>query len=568
MRLHTIIALLLYVCFYLPTKAQTGQYLPAGIDLHQHGNDHLSGNWRLVWSDEFDGTTLDQNKWVTYSQCNYSGDDQCDNSRLNTAPANSRCVWKDENVIVDGEYCHLVIKRENCSWGTVNCNYSAGQISSKIDPLPNMRNVFERGKFEARIKYSGRAGTHSNFWLWGQSNIGHEIDIAEYEALYNDKMMLMLHQFDYDNNTQSDGGIYYQGNVNYSADFHNYMVVWDKYFVYFYIDNVLKHAESKFTYFPTNDDYNGSYLTFDTWTTASGYYWNRKIFPPINFVEQIILHIFPGWDFLEQGSTEEPETIIDWVRVYQREECDEDEIITNPVLLPYASLSNPFLMLPTNEWTSQNSITLGTQDINRSWSNIIPRWGDGYYKAKSITMLHNFESYPASPLEDPNRPPGYFIYEAKECAEYDNPMVLSVPHNSYLDNQSQQMQPEFNNTITLSNKYVASKNMHLSDQQLQQTNSSKNNLLTVGNNNNLNISNPTTISIYPNPNYGYFTIEAPHGNYDIQIVNLLGVVVQRETIQNNTKKNITLKPELAAGNYMVNIKGNGHAEIKRITLVK
>ena len=131
-----------------------------------------SQNWQLVWEDNFEGNSLDLNKWVhdygTGSQYNLSGWGnnelqyyQSQNTSLTNGIATIK-VMEEPNGIID-------------SWGALSY-FSSSKITTKglFD--------FRFGKVEARIKTIDGEGFWPAFWMLptgGSWNCDGEIDIME-----------------------------------------------------------------------------------------------------------------------------------------------------------------------------------------------------------------------------------------------------------------------------------------------------------------------------------------------------------------------------------------------------
>lgn len=125
----------------------------------------------LVWSDEFDGASIDAKKW-----------------RVEGDVRRRRGYWMKEDAYLDGEG-HLVVRFKRRPDG----NVSGGSIGSLAS--------FKRGYFEARIKLPRQEGHWPGFWLMagGVSSVGNEgrdgteIDIVEAPWRYQDAVTHTLH---------------------------------------------------------------------------------------------------------------------------------------------------------------------------------------------------------------------------------------------------------------------------------------------------------------------------------------------------------------------------------------
>lgn len=441
------------VCLFFCTKimAQTpptnGIYLPAGIPLAPSGfdrnNPFLTSNWKLVFFDEFnvDGY-LDPNKWTTYDPGPGWGTGDAYFGNRNVGKERMS-MYKDENVRVAQGSCILTLKKESCYWSGIDhvdngvtyydgnyYDYSSGIIATK----PGAQ-MFEQGMFEARIAMGKGYFSHQNFWTWPDN----EIDMSEF-APYKGRthVELNLHnnyfKQQYPNYASlEDCGAGGSTGAKFDETFHVYTAIWDKYYIYFYIDHSLKKIYSKFLFNNTNN-YAGRYEDFNFPTvTNAGYYWLKECFMTLNHGTYIELTNFidskseggVGAQIYKQDKGLPTEMWIDWVRVYQRYGCDEDNVIMSSDLTPYETLSPRYNGVDPNGWTVQKSITLGTQS-SQQWTNIVPEWDLAHYNAKVIDLLPNFVAYPA-----PDKAEGKLRgqeFAAKQCPYVDFPGYIT-PEN-------------------------------------------------------------------------------------------------------------------------------------------
>lgn len=98
--------------------------------------------YELVWTDEFDGSTLDTNKWAY----------RTDSKHLSTQ--------KRENVSVGSGMLHLALKKESAGGKGYT---GAGVVSVR---------AFKYGYYEARFKVPATAGWHTAFWLMKHDGSG------------------------------------------------------------------------------------------------------------------------------------------------------------------------------------------------------------------------------------------------------------------------------------------------------------------------------------------------------------------------------------------------------------
>lgn len=242
-----------------------------------------SQNWVEIWSDEFDGTSLDLTKWVYEIGTGSWG---WGNNELQYYTANS------DNIFVDAGFLNIVGRQELIG----GSNYSSARI--KTQGLFD----FQYGKVEARIKVPIGQGIWPAFWMLG-SNITSvswplcgEIDIMEH---VNNELKIhgTIH---YDM-----WGYAYEGDFAYTdaAVFHNYSVEWDENEIRWYLDGT--------EYFSTN--------------IGEGSTSREEFHNP--FFLLVNLAIGGNWPGGPDSTTSFPATMqLDYVRVYQATSAGLNEI--------------------------------------------------------------------------------------------------------------------------------------------------------------------------------------------------------------------------------------------------
>lgn len=169
-----------------------------------------SKEWKLVFHDEFDATTLDTSKWLTYYPQYPTENDQWEFGRTH---GNEGQIYKDENVQLSDGVLQIIAKKENATWFTAKRNHTSGMIYTK----PAYR--FQYGKFVIRCKIPTTTGFWSAFWLWG----GSEIDVFEFGSDDPDLLYTNIHQcYDKPNCHQSQR----HAGRDYSRAFYNYSIEW------------------------------------------------------------------------------------------------------------------------------------------------------------------------------------------------------------------------------------------------------------------------------------------------------------------------------------------------------
>ncbi|MDA0737153.1 MAG: family 16 glycosylhydrolase [Bacteroidetes bacterium] len=252
-------------------------------------------NWNLVWQDEFNGNTLNQNYW-THSIG--TGDWGWGNGELQYYQA-------DNSTIANGKL--TIEAREEPQGIAGQWNVPYYYSSSKITTYNKFS--FKYGKVEARIKSIEGQGFWPAFWLLPQSGCwpgNGEIDIME--------------QWGNDGPTNTTTGAAHvgngcQGSSNYYAwnytidesfadDYHLYSIIWYEDYIGWYVDNQLQN-----------------YITPST--ISSNFTW------PFNNGEwYIILNLAITNSGPNQNTVFPSDIEIDYVRVYQTDDilgCTDSE---------------------------------------------------------------------------------------------------------------------------------------------------------------------------------------------------------------------------------------------------
>jgi beta-glucanase (GH16 family) len=185
------------------------------------------GYWKQVWSDEFDGTSIDLNKWQFEVNCDGGGNNelQCYTNRATNAKVeNGKLV--------------LTAKPESYN--------GKGYTSARLNTAKSASWLY--GRFEMNAKLPNGKHLWPAFWMlptdnkYGTWAASGEIDIMEYRGQVLDKVEGTLHfggQFP--NNVYQGSGPKTM-NTDLSAGFHTYAVEWDKDEIRWYVDTTMYHS--------------------------------------------------------------------------------------------------------------------------------------------------------------------------------------------------------------------------------------------------------------------------------------------------------------------------------------
>jgi len=250
----------------------------------------------LVWSDEFDGTTLDLTKWepmigdgCSYGNCNWGNNEW------------QYYTSRPENVTVSGGYLTITARREN---------YGGKQYTSARLRTKGLAD-FLYGRIEASMIIPDAGGVWPAFWMlptnspyggWAASG---EIDIME-STNAADRVYGTIHYGDNWPNNASSGGSTTMGGTDFGADFHTYALEWDTNIMRWYVDDVLYSSKTSSTWYSTAAPSN-PLAPFDT---------------PFH----ILLNVAVGGDWPGSPTAADypVSMIVDYVRVYQTDPVEPE----------------------------------------------------------------------------------------------------------------------------------------------------------------------------------------------------------------------------------------------------
>ncbi|MDN3651599.1 family 16 glycosylhydrolase [Thalassotalea ponticola] len=261
-----------------------------------------AGDWVMVWSDEFDGTSLNADNWNVETG---------DGSQYGLVGwGNNELQWyQNENITVENGNLVITAKQEASN----NYNYTSGRMRSdgKVD--------IQYGRIEARIKVPGGQGLWPAFWMlptnsqYGGWASGGEIDIMEVFSATQD------------NNNDAQGTLHYgmawplnvysfaKAGQPVLGDYHLFAIEWEEDEIRWYLD-----------------DLHYGTITSETWWSyyykdqETGYVGDSAA--PFNQPFHLLLNVAVGGNLpgSPNADTEFPaQMMVDYVRVY---ECETDPV--------------------------------------------------------------------------------------------------------------------------------------------------------------------------------------------------------------------------------------------------
>ena len=286
-------------------------------------------NWQLVWEDDFNGSSLDQSKWVhdigtgsQYGMWGWGNGElqyyQPQNTTLNNGIAKIE-VKEEPNGIID-------------SWSATSY-FSSSKITTK--GLFN----FRYGKVEARIKTIDGQGFWPAFWMLpsnGSWPCDGEIDIMEQwgnDYLTNSTSgAAHLGTCPYSQSTHFyETSSSYISSGSYADDFHTYSVIWKEDTITWYVDEIELFSLNPSSY----------------WSIPSQSAW------PFNANEWYIMINLAITQAGPNSNTVFPNQMeIDYVRVYQENLTNSINIDDKNKYTVFPNPANDFLTIQGNNVSS------------------------------------------------------------------------------------------------------------------------------------------------------------------------------------------------------------------------
>lgn len=234
---------------------------------------------RLVWREEFNGTTIDTSKWNREVNGDGGGNHE---AQYYTARSSNAAIKNG---------CLVITARKEAYQGKA---FTSARLTTQH------KEEFTYGRIEVRAKVPNARGSWPAIWLLSNSiplNWPHtgELDIMEEVGYRPDTIFSTIHSA-----VSGDGG--HIGVPGASKTFHVYAMDWTADSVKFYVDE-----QPVFAY--------GNQHLADSKAAASQWPFNHPFF--------VILNVAVGGDWGGQKGIDNaafPQSmLVDWVRIYQRE---------------------------------------------------------------------------------------------------------------------------------------------------------------------------------------------------------------------------------------------------------
>ena len=256
--------------------------------------------WRVTYSEEFNGTTLDTTKLSPCFDWNY-GDCTCSFNTGKERYLPSQVQLSDGTAKLVAEPLSPSYANGGCYQG--QCTYKAGLVSTarpRADDGSGYLFPFTYGYLESRMKFPGTPGFFTAFWMLPTEpsySYDTEIDIVEILGGYPDSIFQTYH---YNGRSQSHtaSGMHDNGACpvkDYSLDWVTFGLDWQPTHVAWYIDGV------------KCDQFDG-----DSTTIESG---------PMQFILHMMIDNSweRDWNSVLSDQTLVRQLEVDYIRIYQQE---------------------------------------------------------------------------------------------------------------------------------------------------------------------------------------------------------------------------------------------------------
>lgn len=310
-----------------------------------------SGDWKLVWSDEFSGKKLDVTKWdYQIGTGSQYGLDGWGNQEAQ--------YYTEQNVSVSKGMLVIEAKKEAYAGKA----YTSGRIRSMKDDNTVLY-ATTYGRIEARIKLPVGNGIWPAFWMlpatdtygiWASSG---EIDIMEFRGRLPNRSYGNLHYGEEWPGNKYSGSLYKYPNDSTGADFHVYAIEWEPGIIRWYVDDDL------------------FYETSSWWAMSPGAKEPYEYPAPYDAPFYILLNLAIGGSFdeyrLPYDSDIPAKMYVDYVRVYEKT-TGYNHKVSKPVPVRDEAAFNAysqyedasFISDPLFTTVNEEALSYNTMDVN------------------------------------------------------------------------------------------------------------------------------------------------------------------------------------------------------------
>ena len=286
--------------------------------------------WNIVWSDEFNGTSIDRSKWTFETGNGGPSNPGWGNQELEYYTS------RTNNAYVKNGLLHIVARQES----TNGFSFTSARMKTE-----GLYNAPVYGRFEWRAAMPAGVGMWPGLWMLG-ANIGSvgwpgcgEIDVVETKGTQLTQVQGSLHS------GSDETGIYTLSGDSIT-NFHIYMIDWESNAISFYVDSHL-------------------YETQTSWSSSEGAYPT-----PFNAPFFLLMNLAVGGNYvgnptvaaIEAGTVFPAEIQVDYVRVLERTAPLQIAATqkTGSMVLNWPANIVCHLQAQTNSLASENWVDLAT----------------------------------------------------------------------------------------------------------------------------------------------------------------------------------------------------------------
>ena len=222
--------------------------------------------WQLTFSDEFEGNSIDTDKWFTryidrpnvfnWNLSNADGKtppkEYYDDSAISVSNGILKLnIEKDKKTMVVKDWYGIVINPKTNSPYFTTIENKVGVVVAKQGEKAFSQRF---GYFEAKCKMPKSSAAWPAFWLYGSVNWPPEIDIFEVYTKNSFSSFNSNYHWGINNDGipvskreayEHDSDVKTHKLVNLSEDFHVYACEWDSLYIKWYFDNILVRVAYK-----------------------------------------------------------------------------------------------------------------------------------------------------------------------------------------------------------------------------------------------------------------------------------------------------------------------------------
>jgi beta-glucanase (GH16 family) len=237
----------------------------------------------LVWSDEFNGSSVDTSNWTFETGTGMNG---WGNQELE--------YYRSQNATVSGGMLLIQAKKENYR----GSNYTSARLKTQG------KREFQYGRFEARLKLPYGQGIWPAFWTLGNdiNTAGWpacgEIDILEMvgggsggdsSELRDDSIVSSVHYKQANGSHMNKGNVFTLNSGIFADDFHIISMVWDANYIYYFLDGV-QYGAQEITSADRYDEFHKPHfilLNLAVGGVWPGYPYQYTVFPQNYYIDYV-----------------------------------------------------------------------------------------------------------------------------------------------------------------------------------------------------------------------------------------------------------------------------------------